>query len=275
MKVYLAGVTVHHQLVDALRQGKEGVDSFLSKHSFVDYDLFDESIANYKPYDLDSFYDIYKRNIPTVDYLPCYGDFLLDSGAFTFLDSGVKVDWEDYTVKYGQFVKKYNIEKYFEMDIDDIVGYEEVLRLRDILENEAGRKSIPVWHNNRGKEGFIKDAKNYPYVAIGGLVSGGGEYATKLRKYFPWFINTAHQYGAKIHALGFTSISALCKYHFDSVDSTSWLAGNKFGFLWKFNGKSLVQIDKPVNTRISNPRFTRLNNYIEWCKFQKYAEVHL
>ena len=246
MKVYLAGITSHHQVIDVLRAGKDATDEYLSRHKTSEsWNIYNEAIAKYKPYDLDSFYSIYKGNLPTVDYLPEYSEFLLDSGAFTFLDSGVKVNWEEYTVKYGQFVRKHNIDKFFEMDIDDIVGYEEVLRLRSILENEAGKQVIPVWHNNRGKEGFISDAKKYPYVAIGGLVSGGGEYATKLRKYFPWFINTAHENGAKIHALGFTSIPALSIYHFDSVDSTSWLAGNRFGFLWRFTGKTLTQIKKP------------------------------
>ena len=40
---------------------------------------------------------------------------------------------------------------------------------------------------------------------------------------------------AKIHALGFTSISGLEKYHFDSVDSTSLTTGNRFRMLYHFD----------------------------------------
>ena len=67
--------------------------------------------------------------------------------------------------------------------------------------------------------------KEYNYVAIGGLVGGNAEYSSKYWRYFPWFIKTAHENGAKIHALGFTSLRGMAQYHFDSVDSTTWKSG--------------------------------------------------
>lgn len=190
---------------------------------------------------------------------------------------GGQPDWDEYIERYAAFIVRNKIEKYFELDIDSVVGYEKVLQIRTKLEKLTGRQSIPVWHRSRGKDEYIRHCKEYPYVAIGGLVDGAkkGEYARQYWKYFPWFINTAHQNGAKIHALGFTSLEGIETYHFDSVDSTAWTTGNRFGYLYYFDGRTIRKKDAPHNHRIGDPRAAALNNYIEWIKFQKYADKHL
>ena len=255
MRVYLAGCpSDRNRVIDLLKEQK------------------DSPLYQYKPFILDSYYYITQN---TIDRFQDFGDFLLDSGAFTFLDNGKTADWEEYTIKYGQFVRKYNISKFFELDIDAIVGYEEVLRLRSILENEAGMRCIPVWHDNRGKDEFIKHCEEYPYVAIGGLVNNTKVFTNQVRKFFPWFINTAHRNGAKIHALGFTALEDLKKYHFDSVDSSRWITGNRFGIAFHFNGKDLKPYPKPQGKRIKDSQTLAYFNFTEWCKYQKYAEVHL
>ena len=98
----------------------------------------------------------------------------------------------------------------------------------------------------------------------------------KIEKAFPWFINTAHEHGAKIHGLGYTSISGLYKYHFDSVDSSAWLYGNMAGYLYKFN-EFTGQMDKiqaPAGHRLKSMEAARWN-FSEWVKFQQYAERYL
>lgn len=225
------------------------------------------------PYILESFFYIDERFEKLV---PLFGDFLLDSGAFTFMqNSKMDIKWEEYVERYADFINRNNIKKFFELDIDSIVGYEKVKEYRKKLERSTGKQSIPVWHNNRGKDEFVRMCEEYPYVAIGGLVGGNSEYARKYWKYFPWFINTAHKNKAKIHALGFTSLDGIRQYHFDSVDSTAWTGGNRFGYIYHFNGKTMVKIDCPKGKRLADARKVALINYIEWIKFQKYADTHL
>ena len=88
---------------------------------------------------------------------------LIDSGAHSF-QHGKKVDFLEYTKKYADFIKKHTnnnkIEGFFEMDIDNVVGYEKVLEYRKILESVSD-KIIPVWHNNRGVDDFIEMCKKY------------------------------------------------------------------------------------------------------------------
>lgn len=210
--------------------------------------------------------------------LPNYGDLLIDSGAFTFMQGKAgNTQFDEYTERYADFIVRNNVEKFFELDIDSISGYTKVKELRNKLERLTNRQSIPVWHKSRGAEEYIRHCQEYPYVAIGGLVDGAkkGEYAQKYWKFFPWFINTAHKNGAKIHALGFTSLNGIEKYHFDSVDSTAWTSGNRFGYLFYFDGKTMKKKESPEGYRLKDARLVAINNYNEWLKFQKYAETHL
>jgi hypothetical protein len=91
----------------------------------------------------------------------------------------------------------------------------------------------------------------------------------------PWFIKEAHKRNTKIHGLGFTKLTKLSEYHFDSVDSTAWTTGNRYGYLYYFNGKTMVKKDVPKGYRLADSRAAALHNYIEWIKFQKWADTHL
>lgn len=199
--------------------------------------------------------------------------FLLDSGAFTFMENSKKaVDWEEYLQRYIDFINKNDVKLFFELDIDSIVGYQRVLQYRARLEAGTGKRCIPVWHKSRGREEFLKMCDEYDYVAVGGIVSK--EIKRNEYPIFTYLINEAHKRGAKIHGLGFTNLEGLTKYHFDSVDSTSWTSGNRFGAIYRFDGKTMVKHQKPGH-RITDPRGAAVNNFNEWVKFQHYAREHL
>lgn len=232
---------------------------------------YDPIIRQHRPYILESFY---YTDDDTERLLPYFGDFLLDSGAFTFMQNTKShVNWEEYIEQYADFIKRNHIKKYFELDIDSVVGYEKVLTYRRRLENLVGHPSIPVWHKSRGIQDFKAMCDQYDYVAIGGIVSK--EIKPDQYKAFPSMIKEAHKRGAKIHGLGFTNLSWLPKCHFDSVDSTAWTTGNRFGFIYQFTGSTMRKIDCPKGKRLKDGRQIALINYTEWIKFQRYAETHL
>lgn len=223
-------------------------------------------------YNLESFYYIKPWQYQLIERSKM---FLLDSGAFTFFSSGRKVDWDEYIDKYARFINEHDVRYYFELDIDVLVGYENVLKLRNKLETETGRKCIPVWHKHRGLDEFKKMCDEYSYVAIGGIASK--EIKPSQHKAFPMLINEAHRRGAKIHGLGYTNVSKFNENRFDSVDSTRWNCA-RFGRLEYFDGTTMKVVDK----RGEGKRLKgRKNNDIikltfqEWVKFQKYAERNL
>ncbi len=207
--------------------------------------------------------------------IPNCRDFMLDSGAFTFMSSNKStVDWDEYINKYAKFIKSNKkIDKFFELDIDNVVGYEKVKEYRKLLEDLTGKKCIPVWHKSRGKEEYLKMCEEYSYVAIGGIVTK--EITREQYPFFTWFIDEAHKRKAKIHGLGFTNLEGLKKYHFDSVDSTSWTTGNRFGAIYQFNGETMIKHSKKEGQRLAQSRTAAIHNFTEWLKFQRYAENNL
>lgn len=259
MKIYLAGISPFVEMAKGA-----------IKKDFSSY--IPDCTKRFDPqpfYMLESFYYIKKEQIPLI---PKSKDFLLDSGAFSFIVGTSKPNFEEYIHRYIDFINQYKIDKFFELDIDNVVGYEKVKEYRKLLENGTGRQCIPVWHKSRGKQEFLKMCDEYPYVAIGGIVSK--EIKKDEYKYFPWLIGQAHKRNTLIHGLGFTNLEGLKKYHFDTVDSTAWISGNRFGGLYKFNGTTLVKTNRPKGKRMVY-RETVVNNFTEWTKFAAYAETHL
>lgn len=222
------------------------------------------------PYILESFYYFKEFQKPLLKKTKM---FLLDSGAFTFMNSNAKISIDVYIDKYIKFINENNIKYFFELDIDNIVGYNKVLEIRKKIETQTKRKSIPVWHISRGFDNFVKTTKEYDYIAIGGIVTK--EIKNNQYPIFDKLIKIAHNNNCKVHGLGFTNLKKLPQYHFDSVDSTSWLSGGRFAQAYKFNGKTLIQYNKPENKKVKHYRLINEYNLKEWMKFQKYADTHL
>lgn len=160
---------------------------------------------------------------------------LIDSGAHSF-QKGKKVDWVEYTKKYAQFIKEFdrpNVIGYFEMDVDNIIGYDKVLELRKILETVSD-KIIPVWHKNRGIDDFKKMCEDYAGKVI--AITGFKNEDIQDHQYL-MFLKYAKKYNCRVHCLGMTRKKILDQVPFDYVDSSSWVQSSIFG---RIDGKGKV-----------------------------------
>ena len=193
----------------------------------VDY-LLENGI---KPWNLVSYYyiknktDFYKKICRASELV------LVDSGAHSF-QKGKKVDWDKYTDEYAEFIKKFdrpNVIGYFEMDVDNVIGYQKVLQLRKKLE-AVSDKIIPVWHKNRGIDEFKKMCHDYSgkIVAITGFKN---EDITDEQ--YLMFLKYAKACNCKVHCLGMTRKAILDKVPFDYTDSSSWVQDAIFGKIGK------------------------------------------
>lgn len=205
------------------------------------FDYINERIDRYL-YNLMSFYYLTK-NDNYKEILRKSEEVMIDSGAHSF-QKGKRVKWYEYTESYAEWIKKHDCDKilgYFEMDVDNVIGYEKVLELRKIL-LKATNKIIPVWHKNRGIEDYIDMCKNYEFdiVAISGFKN-----EDIVDSQYQRFVNVAHKYGKKIHGLGMTRIDILDKVNFDSVDSSTWLQGVVYGRI------DSLRFNKRVSRRFS------------------------
>lgn len=154
---------------------------------------------------------------------------IIDSGAHSF-QKGKKVDWVEYTKKYAKWIKENDCEKivgYFEMDVDNILGYQKVLELRKILES-VSNKIIPVWHKNRGISEFKKMCEEYSGRVV--AITGFKNEDIKDDQYL-MFLKYAKQKGCKVHCLGMTRKQILDSVPFDFVDSSSWKQQAIYGYI--------------------------------------------
>ena len=182
-------------------------------------------------YNLMSFYYIKNKNASFCQKVRDHSELvLIDSGAHSF-QFGKKVDWVEYTKNYAKFIQFFdrpNVLGYFEMDIENIIGYEKVKKLRKIL-TEVSDKIIPVWHPDRGIEDYHAMCEEYAnkVVAIGGF----RQTDIKDEQYL-MFLKVAKKYGCKVHCLGMTRFDVLDKVPFDYTDSSTWLKQTNFGNIY-------------------------------------------
>ncbi|MCM1439000.1 MAG: hypothetical protein NC131_07285 [Roseburia sp.] len=227
---------------------------------------------------LESFVSVKDWQIPLIHQ---FKDFILDSGAFTFMNAKKRehgVDWYEYAERYATFVRDNQIERYFELDLDKIIGLKETTELRAHIEKIVGWPSIPVWHETRDKEYWLDMCRTHPYVAIGGITGGVTNRSGKERA-FPWFIQSAHQHGAMIHGLGYTNVRKIRQYQFDSIDSTTWTSGGRYGQLHVFRHGIIEKELSVINGRkvraLLDPNAAQIHNFLEWVKFSEYCDDYL
>lgn len=200
-------------------------------------------------------------------------NFLLDSGAFSFMSGAEcsKEQLEGYMDRYIQFINKYDVKYFFELDVDTIFGIEFVEELRRRLERATGKPCIPVWHKGRGVEYFKRMCDHYKYIAIGGLVFHvkKSEYEA-IRK----MVSYARGKGVKVHGLGFTKTRELENYEFYSVDSASWTKAAALGQqIHFFDGKGIETRQVKKGDKKVNLSKLVAHNMVEWCKYQRYMDT--
>ena len=217
MKIFLSGLESSEKNI---------VDDYLLKNKKI-------------PFILTSYYYVRKKDNLVNKMIQVSNNVIVDSGAHSF-QFGKKVNWEEYTKEYAMWIKKNDCDKivgYFEMDIDNIIGYESVLELRKILES-VSNKIIPVWHPNRGIKEFKKMCKDYEnkVIAIGGFKG------TDIKdEQYLMFLKYAKKYNCKVHCLGMTRTKVLDKVPFDYADSSTWKQAGNFGEYRQFkNGKIII-----------------------------------
>ena len=212
-------------------------------------------------YNLMSFYYIKKEEV-FKEIIKKSELILIDSGAHSF-QKGKKVDWVEYTKKYANWIKENDCNKilgYFEMDVDNVIGYENVLELRKILESVTD-KIIPVWHKNRGIEDFKKMCKDYQGKII--AITGFKNEDIQDHQYI-MFLKYAKKYNCKVHCLGMTRRKILDTVPFDFVDSSSWKQQAIYGRVGK--NKVTKEYSK------TNRKNVMLHCYLDGMKLQEEYE---
>ena len=238
---------------------ENGSTCFNSKKPLAVY--LKENGVNFK-WNLMSFFYIPKSKYDLASYIRDNSELILiDSGAHSF-QFGKKVNWIEYTERYAEFIKTFdrpNVVGYFEMDIENIIGYEKVKELRKILES-VSNKIIPVWHPLRGINDYEAMCEQYS----GRVIAIGGFRGTDIKDdQFLSFIKVARKYGCKVHCLGMTRADVLKKVPFDYTDSSTW---KQHGIHGVIDGRG--KVTKAYSKEHREDVF--LENYKTGMKMQEY-----
>jgi hypothetical protein len=221
-------------------------------------------------YNLMSYYYIRNKNYDFAEIMRDKSELIMiDSGAHSF-QKGKKVDWEEYTKEYAEFIKKFdrpNIVGFFEMDVDNIIGYERVLELRNILK-QASNKIIPVWHKNRGIEEFKKMCQEYQNKVI--AITGFKNEDIQEHQYLI-FLKYAKKFNCKVHCLGMTRKKILDRVPFDYVDSSSWLQNVVYGR--DMNNNKLPKIKSKEERALQFYHNYKLGKKMQEYYYEKWRKI--
>jgi hypothetical protein len=170
--------------------------------------------------------------------------WFLDSGAFTF---GVKsrcgdehLPWRSFLRSYMNYLRQYGYryQKIAELDLDWAelgVRYQTVDEWRDIFFDLQPRLPImPVWNTGRGMESwerYLKDDR-IKHLGVSGQVLSPG---TLMR-----LLQGAHAVKKPVHGFAMTKMNTLRYAWFDSVDSSTWALGQRYGILYVWRGDKMI-----------------------------------
>lgn len=174
-------------------------------------------------------------------------EILLDSGAFTALNTGEEIPLGEYVDFLGEWGPK-------------LFGYMALDKLGDAAQTERnlslmhaeGLKPIPV--HVRGDDGARMDDlfAMSSYVALGGLRRPHAGWCS------PDYIKQKMEWakGRQVHWLGYTKVSMLRAFRPFSCDSSNWAAGSRWGNAMFYHGDWRWSVFEPPwkNSRLAKKR---------------------
>jgi len=173
---------------------------------------------------------------------------IIDSGAFTAWNLNKEISFDDYCT----FLK--NLPKHWEYHAVqmDVFGNPEGTYVNYNKMLDMGFNDImPVFTRGDTTERLEEFYEKTDYIMFGGIVIGG-----KNTNYIRWFHNQNKK--RKSHWLGFNNTEFIKHYRPESVDSSTWNNGQRFGRLDLYQGHGTFDstqrkdwIDEPTPKRIN------------------------
>lgn len=146
-----------------------------------------------------------------------------DSGAFSAMTTGAQIDVHQYAEWLLRW--RHNFTVYSNLDVvgDPLA----TARNQAILEDKYGLEPLPVFHAGSPWSDLEQLVGRYPYIALGGVAKR--QYNAKML--MPWMVQCFRIAGtqSQFHGFGVTDWKLMSSLPWRSIDSTTWMAGNRFG----------------------------------------------
>jgi hypothetical protein len=174
-------------------------------------------------------------------------ELFADSGAFTAATTGAAVDLDD----YAAWLHRWRHVLTTAATLDVIGDPAATARNTEALE-AAGLPVLPTFHVGTPWPVLEALCARYRYLALGGMVP----HYKRRDEVMRWLVKafrTAQRHGTVFHGFGQTNTQSLALLPFYSVDSSSWIAGCRYGkaLLWDPGQRRIVQAytGDPITTR--------------------------
>lgn len=164
-----------------------------------------------------------------------YRNWVLDSGAFSAHNSGAVIDIDEY-IRVCHELKGSDSTLTEIFALDDIGDWRKSLKNTEYMWGR-GVEAIPTFHFGEPWDLLVGLARDYPKIALGGLV---GQKVTPRDKWIGQCF--ARVWPKRIHGFGLCGEATLMKFPFHSVDATNWEIGPcKYG-VWRAFGRQRVSV---------------------------------
>jgi hypothetical protein len=163
---------------------------------------------------------------------------VLDSGAFSALNLGMDIDLQEYI----DFCKQQMADRQGPAEIFtlDVIGdWKASLKNTEEMWKQ-GVPVIPCFHEGEPWDALLAMARDYPKIALGGMVGEGGlPIGGKA-----WWLGQcfARVWPKKIHGFGIGGEKIIMSFPFHSVDASNWIVSSmKYGswISMKYEGLSI------------------------------------
>jgi len=193
-----------------------------------------------------------------------YESVFLDSGAFSMKNK------EPQNInEYCEFIKNTGIEIY---SVLDVIGSAQKTYENQVYMEKNGLFPIPCYHLGTDIEYLYKYLdKKYNYISIGGMVHNANLDAG-LR--YIWAIIYKERPNIKVHGFGLTSIQRMGCYPWFSIDSSTYLAGVRYGKLELFNGKDIYRTNSNIYKKQLKAKLYKDEKFQLLTEKQKNAKLH-
>lgn len=153
-------------------------------------------------------------------------ELFIDSGAYSALTQGVKIDIQEY-IKFIQENEDV-ISIYSNLDV---IGDAEATWVNQLIMEKAGLNPIPCFHFGENIKWLKLYLEKYDYIALGGMVGASNKALMDWLDPL-WANHICNEEGLpkiKIHGFGLTSLPLMVRYPWYSIDSTSWVVTGRMG----------------------------------------------
>lgn len=232
---------------------------------------------------LEVLYDLGIRNfLMSYEYLKGKGlaqlkkypdiHLFIDSGAYTYqndpkYEEYTEEQWVKQIKEYLEWAKKYKDQIFAIADLDlqylPNVGYEKVYEWRkEYFEPFMLETGVPVCfiYHEDGLDYWEYMCKRYPYVGLSLAIDKVEGGSTQLRDMF----KIAEKYNTLTQGMASTNTKLLMQYPFYTVDSTTWLAGLKYGEISVWTGTKMTRIKKQDFETKAFPHIAKYNEHFDF-----------